>query len=133
MEETKMKTVVLCFGNEFVDIDRLPIILYKELKNKIHNVEFVNCETPNEILDYSDYDKIFILDVVKGIKDVSIIEDLDRLKDRKLFTLHDFDLGLFLKILNNVKKIKNLKIIGIPIGYDKDKAKVEIKKILKQI
>jgi len=128
-----MKTVVLCFGNEFVDIDRLPIILYKELENKIPNVDFVNCETPNQILDYSDYDRIFILDVVKGIKDVSIIEDLDRLKDRKLFTLHDFDLGLFLKLVNNVEKIKNLKIIGIPIGYDKDIAKSKIKEILTQI
>jgi len=133
MEETKMKVVVLCFGNEFVDIDRLPIILYKELKGKIPNVEFVNCESPNEILDYSDYDKIFILDVVKGIKHVSVIEDFDQLKDRKIFTLHDFDLGLFLKLISKVKKIKNLKIIGIPIDHDKNEAKTKVKKILIQI
>jgi len=128
-----MKVVVLCFGNEFVDIDRLPIILYKELKGKIPNVEFVNCESPNEILDYSDYDKIFILDVVKGIKHVSVIEDFDQLKDRKIFTLHDFDLGLFLKLISKVKKIKNLKIIGIPIDHDKNEAKTKVKKILIQI
>ena len=133
MEETKMKVVVLCFGNEFVDIDRLPIILYKELKGKIPNVEFVNCESPSEILDYSDYDKIFILDVVKGIKHVSVIEDFDQLKDRKIFTLHDFDLGLFLKLISKVKKIKNLKIIGIPIDHDKNEAKTKVKKILIQI
>ena len=133
MEENKMKVVVLCFGNEFVDFDKLPLTLCKELKNKIPGVDFVSCESPNEILDYSGYDKIFILDVVKGIKDVSIIEDLDMLKERKLFTLHDFDLGLFLKILNEVMKIKNLKIIGIPFGYDKNKAKMEIKKIISRI
>ncbi len=133
MEENKMKVVVLCFGNEFVDFDKLPLTLCKELKNKIPNVDFVSCESPNEILDYSEYDKIFILDVVKGIKDISIIEDLDKLKERKLFTLHDFDLGLFLKVLDKIGKIKNLKIIGIPIGYDKNKAKRKIKKILTRI
>lgn len=128
-----MKTVVLCFGNEFVDFDKLPLTLCEELKNKIPKVDFVSCESPNEILDYSEYDKIFILDVVKEIKDVSIIEDLNMLKERKLFTLHDFDLGLFLKLMDKVEGIKNLKIIGIPIGYDKNKAKMEIKKIISRI
>jgi len=128
-----MKVVILCFGNEFVDMDKLPLTLCKELKDKIPNIDFVSCESPNEILDYSDYDKIFILDVVKGIKEISIIEDLDMLKDRKLFTLHDFDLGLFLKLMNKVDRIRNLKIIGIPMGYEKNKAKMEIKKLLRRI
>jgi Ni,Fe-hydrogenase maturation factor len=132
MEEYPMKTVVLCFGNIYSEIDRLPKILYEELKKEITNVKFVNCEIPNEILDYKDYDNIFILDVVKGIKDIEIITDLNKLKERKIFTLHDFDLGFFLKLINSVNKIENLKIIGIPIGYDKDKAKIEIKKFLKQ-
>lgn len=130
MEETKMKIAVLCFGNEFVEMDRLPIILYKELKNKIPGVEFICCESPNEILDYSGYDRVFILDTVKGIKDVSIIKDFDLLKERKMFTLHDFDLSLFLKLLNKIKEMKNLSIIGIPIGYQKEEAEEKIKRIL---
>ena len=132
MEANEMKTVVLCFGNEYFSLDRLPIVLYEELKKEIPKIKFVSCETPNEILDYSNYDRIFILDVVKGIKDVKVIKDFDKIKSRKFFTLHDFDLGIFLKILDNTKKIKNLQIIGIPINYDKDKAKTKIKKILKQ-
>jgi len=127
-----MKTIVLCFGNEFVEMDRLSIILYRELKGKIPNVNFVLCESLNEILDYLNYESVFILDTVKGIKDVSIINDLKILKERKIYTLHDFDLGLYLKLLNKVKKIKNLRIIGIPTDYDKEEAIEKVKNLLTQ-
>jgi len=62
-----MKTVVLCFGNEFVEMDKLPIILHRELKGKIPNVNFILCDSLNEILDYINYERVFILDTVKGI------------------------------------------------------------------
>jgi Ni,Fe-hydrogenase maturation factor len=130
MGETQMKTVVLCFGNEFVKMDSLPLKLCKKLKDKIPGVEFVSCESPNEIMDYSDYDDVFILDTVKEIKDVSIIYNIDSLKERKIYTLHDFDLSLFLKLLNNVKEMKNIKIIGIPVNYDESEAEKRIKKLL---
>ena len=127
-----MKTIVLCFGNEFVEIDKLPIILYREFKGKIPNTEFILCDSLNEILDYINYERVFILDTVKGIKDVSVIDDLDILKDRKIYTLHDFDLSLYLKLIDKIKKIKNLKIIGIPIGFNKEEAKEKIENLLKQ-
>ena len=127
-----MKTIVLCFGNEFIEMDRLPIILYRELRGKIPNVDFVICESLNEILDYLNYERVFILDTVKGIKDISIIDDIEILKERKIYTLHDFDLGLYLKLINRIKKIKNLKIIGIPVGYDKEDAKEKIVNLLTQ-
>ena len=127
-----MKTIVLCFGNEFVEMDKLPIILYRELRNKIPNVDLILCESLNEILDYLNYERVFILDTVKGIKDISIIDDLEVLKERKIYTLHDFDLSLYLKLVNKIKKIKNLKIIGIPVGYDKEDAKEKIVNLLTQ-
>ena len=127
-----MKTVVLCFGNEYVDFDKLPLTLSKELKKELPEIEFVNCETPNQILDYPDYN-IFIMDTVKGIKKIQIIEDFDKLKTRKIFTLHDFDLGLFLKLIKGIEKIDNIKVIGIPMNYDKEKAKSEIKKLLNNL
>jgi Ni,Fe-hydrogenase maturation factor len=126
-----MKIVVLCFGSEFVDEDRLCFDLCDELKNEIKNIEFVNCMYPNEILSYINYDKIFILDVIKGIKNISIIKDCNLLKKRKISTLHDFDLGFFLEILNKIRSLKNIEIIGIPIGFDKKLAKKKIKEILK--
>ena len=121
-----MKTIVLCFGNEFVEMDKLPILLYRELKGKIPNVDFILCDSLNEILDYINYERVFILDTVKGIKDVSIIDDLELLKERKIYTLHDFDLSIYLKLVDRIKKLKNLKIIGIPVGYNKEDAKEKI-------
>jgi Ni,Fe-hydrogenase maturation factor len=128
-----MKTVVLCFGNEFVEMDSLPIILYKELKGKIPNVDFVQCESLNEIMDHINHERVFILDTIKGIKEISIINDLEILKNRKIYTLHDFDLSIYLKLIGKIGKIKNLRIIGIPVGYDKETAKEKIINLFTQI
>ncbi len=120
-----MKTI-LCFGNPHVENDSLAILVAKELN--VPGVEFKICENLNELLNYKD-DEILILDVVDGIKDITVITDIDLLKENKLYSLHDFDLGFFLKLMKEMKKIKKIRVIGIPIDFDLEKTKKNLEKI----
>lgn len=120
-----MKTV-LCFGNEYIDSDSLPKQLADELK--IEGVEFIKCDNLNDLLEREG--EIYILDVAKGINEIKVFDDINKLNTKSITSLHDFDLGYFLKLMKAIGKIEKIDIIAIPIGYDKEKAKEELKKIL---
>jgi hypothetical protein len=120
-----MKKVLLCFGNEFLENDRLA----KDIGKEIRNVEVKLLDSPEQIMDYLG-NKIYILDVVKGIKKITVIRDTDSLKERNISTLHDLDLGFFLKVIGALEKKMDLTIIGLPMKYDLLKACEEIQKIM---
>lgn len=128
-----MKKVVLCFGSEFLKEDRLCFDICDELKDGARGFRFVKCMLPNEILEYLNHDKVIILDVVKGIDDVVVIKDFKMLKERKIATVHDFDLGFFLEVLGRMRDMGNVIIIGVPMGFDKEVAKEKVKGILDKL
>ena len=117
---------VYCFGNEFLENDSLA----KEIADTISipGIEFIKCNDPSEVV--LDSGEIIILDVVEGISDVIVIEDLDKLKENNLVSLHDFDLSFFLKLLKSINQVGKIKIIGIPMKGDKNKIKEEVIKKL---
>ena len=123
---TSINMKVYCFGNEFVKDDALA----KEIVNDISlpNVQFIKTDRPEVILE--EKDKIVILDVVKGIKELTIITDIDSLKDRNIVSLHDFDLGFFLKLMKTAGTIKDVHIIGLPISGDKQLLTEQVKEHL---
>ena len=105
---------VLTFGNPYLKEDNLAIrVAELIIQDKISGIKIVKCVSPDEILNYMDKEFI-IFDVVKGAKDIMIIDDIDRLKSGRIVSLHDFDLGFFLKLMKETGKIEKLKIIGIP-------------------
>jgi Ni,Fe-hydrogenase maturation factor len=67
---------------------------------------------------------------VQGIKDVIVFDDLNRLKEQKLTTLHDFDLSYFLQIMKELKEIEKVTIIGIPQTGDKEEIKKKVEQLL---
>jgi len=119
---------ILVFGNPLIEEDNLAVKIGKVLK-KDFNVFFV--EKVEELLNYQN-EKIIILDVVKNIKEITIINDIDQLKEPNLVSLHDFDLGFFLKLLKELNMIEKIKIIGLPQNMDEKKALKEVKNILKK-
>jgi len=122
-----MKTLLLAFGNEYVEQDNLAIEISKELK--LDNIEVKRCYSVDELYDYQDYERIFILDVVKDIEKTMLITDIDRIKGHKLYSLHDFDLGFFLKLMSSLGMLKEIKIIGIPQKGNKEAIKEDIIKL----
>ena len=123
-----MKTLLLAFGNEYVEEDSLAIEISRELK--IDNVDIKRCYSVGDLYDYQDYENIFILDVVKDLEKTTLITDIDRIKSHKLYSLHDFDLGFFLKLMKSLGVLKEIKIIGVPQKGDKEEIKKDILKLI---
>ena len=61
---------------------------------------------------------------------VRLITEIDKIELNKACSLHDFDLGYNLKLMKKFGMIDNVRIIGVPSKYDKDKAIKEIKLII---
>lgn len=124
-----MKTLLLAFGNEYIKTDSLAMEISKELE--INNVDVRRCYSVDSLYDYQDYEEIYILDVVKGLEKTTLITDIDKIKSHKLYSLHDFDLGFFLKLMKELGMLKEIKIIGIPQQGDKEDIKKEIMNLIK--
>lgn len=120
-----MKTI-LCFGNEFVKGDKLAVELAGELK--VEGFEFVQCDSPERILDYDD---VLVMDVA-DVDKVMLVDDAGRITSNPA-TMHDLDLGFFLKLAKQFGKPKSIKIIALPKKGDKKKIKAEILKLLRAI
>jgi len=117
---------IYCFGNEFLENDSLAKKIADEIN--IEGIEFIKCDSPTDIV--LEEKEIIILDVVDGIDKTIIIEDINQLKDNKIFSLHDFDLSFFLQLMKKTEQINNVKIIGIPMRGNKENIKNDIIRII---
>ena len=120
---------IYCFGNRMLEQDSLPLILMPELQKEFPEIDFIEANSPDEI---EGLEEINILDTVKGIDRVGLMTDIDNLCSNRGCSLHDFDLGMTLKIMQKMNKLKKIRIIGIPFGYEKKKALTELKKLISE-
>lgn len=123
-----MKHIVLVFGNKFLKEDSLAVEIADELE--IPGVEFRHCDIPDTILEYLSMQTIYIMDVCKKISEVTLINSVKELKEHRTFSLHDFDLGMFLLMLDACGKAGNIKIIGIPMAGDRKVIKNKVTDII---
>jgi len=122
-----MKTFYV-FGNPLVREDNLPLKLIGKLKKKFPSLEFKEFDTVEDL----DFEKeLNIIDTVKGIKKVELIEDIDKIITNKIYSMHDFDLGYNLKLLKKLKMIDKVRILGIPMKIDEEEAFRELKELIK--
>jgi len=120
---------ILVFGNPLVEKDSLPLKLLPLLEKEFPEIEFSEFDAA-ENLENQGKDLI-ILDAVEGIEKVTMIYDIDVIKNEKRYSLHDFDLGMTLKLLKKMKKIDSVRILGIPVNYEEKKAFEELKELIK--
>ena len=119
---------ILVFGNPLVEKDSLPLKLLPLLRKEFSEITFSEFDAA-ENLENQGKDLI-ILDAVEGIEKVTMIEDIDVIKNERKYSLHDFDLGMTLKLLKKMKKIDSVRILGIPVNYEEKKAFEELKKLI---
>jgi len=121
-----LKTIYI-FGNPLVKEDSLPLKLIDKLKKDFPSIEFREFDTVEDL----EGRELNIIDTVKGIKKVELIEDIDKIITDKIYSMHDFDLGYNLKLWKKMKMIDKVRIFGIPIDMKEKKAFEQLKDIIK--
>jgi Ni,Fe-hydrogenase maturation factor len=124
-----MKTIYV-FGNPLVKEDSLPLKLIGKLRKEFPSLEFKELDT---VEDLELEKELNIIDTVKGIKKVELIEDIDKIITDKIYSMHDFDLGYNLKLLKKMKMIDKVRIFGIPMKMNEKKAFLELCKFISVI
>lgn len=109
-----MKPRVLVFGNPLVEKDSVPLKIIGRLREKFPEVEFVEFDAAEDL--EREGGELLIIDAVDGIDDVRVLglEDVDKIMAPKAYSMHDFDLGVTLKLLKKMKMIDSVAVIGVP-------------------
>ncbi len=124
-----MPRTVLCFGSHMKGDDS-PFKLCRSLKDAKNDFNFVKCESPIDLMAYADQDELLIMDTVKGIDKVRLFHDVDDFLNVQSVSVHDMDLGTFLKVLDGMGQLKKVSIIGVPFGSKRSDTLSEIGSIL---
>ena len=120
-----MKTIYV-FGNPYLEDDNFAHKIAENLKEK---AKFIPLKNPDDLLDVGS-EELLLMDVVRGIKEPIIIDKIEHLKTRKLYSLHDFDVGYFLNLMKQTGWTKKIKIIGLPQKGNVEEISKKVKKWL---
>ena len=120
-----MKNVYV-FGNEWLKDDSLAKEVAQGIKQEKFHLKW--CTSPDDLLDATE--DLIILDVVKNIKKPMVIHNIHQLKTRKLMSLHDYDVGFFLTLMQKLGKIKKVMIIGLPEKGNKEVLRNEVIRLI---
>lgn len=115
-----MKPKILVFGNPLVQEDSIALRLMPLLQVRFPEIKFKECDS-SENMEREGRDLI-ILDSAMGLKRVELIEDLARVDMGKIYSMHDFDLSITLRLLKKINAIDSVRIIAVPHDYPLKKA-----------
>ena len=124
-----MQTIFI-FGNPDFEPDSLPVKLIPDLQKTYPDFSFV-LKDPNEEWDVPE--NLTIIDTAIGLEKITVFDDLDSFVNAPRLSMHDFDALDNLRFLKKLGKLKNIKIIAVPPGMNKDEALKEIGRFLKKL
>src|SRR5215212_2173516 len=106
---------VYVFGNKDAPGDEGAIEVAEELEGTVDGVSFVFVG-PNEDVPFVDEERVVVLDVVHGMREVALIsgDDIDRFAPPPRGTVHDFDLAFQLKYLKKIGRLGEVYVVAIP-------------------
>ena len=126
---------IFVFGNPDLAGDNMALRILPKLQKKFPLIQFIHKDPlENWTLDNGELsgrrlndrqicdqkpekEKIIIIDTVKGISKVTMFDGLENFTAaHKRMTMHDFDLYDELALLQKLKKLPKVAIIGIPWG-----------------
>ena len=131
-----MMNLIFVCGNPLIDEDNIVLSFLSRLREDFAEIEFREFD-PTEDLDEAIAGcdlmaggclkkKVYIIDVVKDIDKVLVIDDLDALADSPKYSVHDYDLAFDLKMLVKMGRIEGAVIFGVPAEGDAEKIYAEL-------
>ncbi len=108
-----MTKTIYILGNPLVTEDSLPIKILPKLKQTFPSIKFVHLDPTEEILLQKDK-KMFIIDTIEGITNVTLFNSLGNFEKSPRFSVHDYDLLLDLTMQKKLGKINEFVIVGVP-------------------
>ena len=123
-----MKTIIV-FGNPDLPMDSLPLRIVPELAKRVQKTTFLILD-PNE--EWPNIDDFTVIDTVRGIDKVTVFNELKQFVSAPRLTMHDFDALTYLRYLEKLGKVKNVKIIGVPANIEEHLAIEEIARALQE-
>lgn len=121
---------VLVLGNPLLEEDSLPLKLLPVLRKEFPSIDFDEAD-PADI--DSEKGQVVVIDTAKGVKDVVLLEDMDRLQNYKLISAHGLGLAEMLALMKAAGKQVQVKVICVPRGMRESKALAEVTKALRAI
>lgn len=127
-----MKKIIYILGNLNLEVDSLPLKLIPKLKESFPEIDFVVLD-PTENVPEGEH--LVIIDTIINSDEVKMLKDIEKIVSSPTCSLHDFDLGMQLKIMKKLGKIKEVTIIGVPppSKITMEKAFDGVKKILGEV
>jgi hypothetical protein len=107
-----------------VECDCVPLRLIDRLAARFPEIEFKEFD-PSENLEKEGRD-LTIIDTAEGIDQVTLFTDIDSIKQSKIYSLHDFDLGFSLKLLKKLGCLDSVRIFCVPMAISNDAALAQL-------
>lgn len=115
-------------GNPLLKEDSLPLRILPLLQKKRPLIRFIEFDPTEELPREPE---LVFIDTVINAKNVVLLKDINQFAQTKALSLHDFDLGLNLKLAKKMGWLKKVKIIGVPPQMDEGKVVERIAALLK--
>lgn len=118
--QVMQKRVVLVVGNPLLVQDNLPLRLMPKLRAARPDLSFEPFEPTRQDIPHNQ--ELVLLDSVQGLKKVRVLKDVSRVQpSERAFSLHDYDLGAQLVLMEKFGMLGKTIIIGVPQSGDEKK------------
>lgn len=123
-------TTIHVFGNPDLEFDSLPTRLMPRLAEALPHIRF-RLTDPNELDLPQEGEDFVAIDAVNGLKDIREVSIDEIAEQAARSTAHDYDLASYLLLIRKIRKDIHIRIIGIPMMYDEEKALEKVVNLLK--
>ncbi len=114
------KPIILVSGNPLVPEDSIALRIMPMLRERFPRAEFREFDSAENLEDAGR--DLILVDAAQGIDHVTLLEGVDNLEPSPVYSMHDFDLSVTLRILLKIKAIDSVRIVAIPCVYPEGKA-----------